>query len=271
MKGTFVFGVVLLLVPLFGVLGIAQVSSSASASASSDGPMEVTIGTFNFTGGDSLALEIVRDEPCACMCDPISVTGFHLQNADGPVPVKLLNDLMLPLPIEEWVRMFSLVSPDGSPLPAGQYTAVVETSAGVFKARISVAEPGMSASSWGRVSSSASICGVEIRLYHLLTKDTAASINLHVGDRLMIALVGNATTGYAWQQVASEDEAILLSLPGIDYLPDPAPAGMVGSGGTFLFRFSAERAGTMDLKFTYRRPWEEGPGAEMITFYTTVD
>jgi len=46
---------------------------------------------------------------------------------------------------------------------------------------------------------------------------------------------------------------------------------MVGSGGTFLFRFSADTAGTMDLKFTYRRPWEEGPGAEMITFYTTVD
>ena len=271
MKGAFVFGVVLLLVPLYGVLGIAQVSSSASASASSDGPMEVTIGTFNFAAGDSLALEIIRDEPCACMCDPISVTGFHLRNAAGPVPVKLLRDPAFPLPIENWVTMLSLVSPDGSPLPAGQYTAVVETSAGAFKARISVAEPGMSAFSWGRVSSSASICGVEIRLYRLLTKDTAASINLHVGDRLMIALAGNATTGYEWRQVVSGSEAIVSSLPGIDYLPDPAPAGMVGSGGTFLFRFSAEREGMMDLAFTYRRPWEEGPGADTITFHVAVN
>ncbi|NIA03362.1 MAG: hypothetical protein GWP12_02340 [Nitrospirae bacterium] len=271
MKGTLVFGVVLLLVPLFGVLGIAQVSSSASASASSDGPMEVTIGTFNFAAGDSLALEIVRDEPCTCMCDPISVTGFHLRNAEGPVPVKLLSDPVLPLPIEKWVWMLSLVSPDGSPLPAGQYTAVVETSAGTFTARISVAEPGMTVSSWGRVSSSASICGVEIRLYRLLTKDTAASINLHIGDRLMVALAGNATTGYEWQQVASEEEAILSPLAGLDYLPDSAPAGTVGSGGTFLFRFSADRAGTMDLTFTYRRPWEEGPGADTVTFHVTVN
>ena len=271
MKGAFVLGVVLLLVPLFGVLGIAQVSSSASASASSDGPMEVTIGTFNFAAGDSLALEIVRAENCACMCDPISVTGFHLENADGSVPVKLLSDPELPLTIDKWVGMLSLVSPDGNPLSAGQYTAVVETSAGTFKARITVAEPGMSASSWGRVSSSASICGVEIRLYRLLAKETATRINLHVGDRLMVALAGNATTGYEWQQVTSEEEAILSPLPGLDYFPDAAPAGTVGSGGMFLFRFNADSAGTMDLTFTYRRPWEEGPGAETITFHVTVN
>ena len=271
MKDTAMFGVVLLLVLLFGVLGIAQVSSSASASASSDGPMEVAIGTFSFASGDSLALEIVRDEPCACMCDPISVIGFHLQNTDGAVPVKLLNDPVLPLPIKKWVGMLSLVSPDGSPLSPGQYTAVVETSAGTFKSRITVAEPSMSASSWGRVSSSASICGVEIRLYRLLPKDTAASINLRVGDRLMVALAENSTTGYEWQQVASEEEAILSPLPGLDYLPDAALAGTVGSGGTFLSRFSTDRAGTMNLTFTYHQPWEEGPGAETVTFHVAVN
>ncbi len=271
MKNVLGLGVVLLLVPLFGVLAIAQVSSSASASASSEGPMEVTIGTFAFAAGDSLALEIVRDEDCACMCDPISVVSFHLENADGAVPVKLINDSKLPLAIDKWVGMLSLASPDGSPLPAGEYTVVVKTSTGTFKARINVADAGMTSSSWGRVSSSASICGVEIRLYHLLTKETATSINLHVGDRLMVALTGNATTGYAWKQINSKEESILSPLAGLDYQPESVPAGTVGSGGTFFFRFSAESAGKTNLTFSYRRPWEEGPGAETITFHVTAN
>lgn len=271
MKTVIGLGMALLLLPLFGVMTTGQVSSSASASASSDGPMEVTIGTFAFAAGDLLALEIVRDENCTCMCDPIFVTGFHLENADGSVPIKLLSDPVLPLSIDKWVGMLSLVLPDESPLPAGEYTAVVETSAGTFTARITVTDPGMSSSSWGRVSSSASICGVEIRLYRLLTKDTPASINLHVGDHLMVALAGNPTTGYAWQQTTSEEESILSPIVGLDYLPDPAPAGTTGSGGTFIFRFRADSAGTMNLTFTYRRPWEEDPGADTISFVITVN
>jgi len=271
MKTVLGLGVAFLLLPLFGILAIAQASSSASASASSDGPMEVTIGTFNFAAGDSLALEIVRAEDCTCMCDPISVVEFHLENADGSVPVKLLNNSELPLAIDKWVGMLTLASPDGSLLPAGEYTAVVDTSAGAFRARIKVADEGMTASSWGRVSSSASICGVEIRVYRLLTKETPTSIILHIGDRLMVALAGNATTGYAWEQIVSEEESIFSPLAGLDYQPEPAPAGTVGSGGTFFFRYSAESAGSMELTFTYRRPWEEGPGAETITFHVVAD
>ncbi len=270
MKTVLSLTLTLLLVPLFGAMTIAQVSSSAAASASSDGPMEVTIGTFNFVSGDSLALEIVREEDCTCMCDPISVTAFHLENADSTVPVKLTNDADLPLSIDKWVGMLTLASPDGIPLPAGEYTVVVETDAGTFRAHINVASAGTAAASWGRVSSSASICGIEIRLYHLLTKETVGKINLHIGDRLMIALAGNATTGYAWELTNSEEESILSPLEGLDYQPESAPAGTVGSGGTFFFRFEADSTGEEDLSFTYRRPGEEGPGAETITFHINV-
>jgi len=84
-------------------------------------------------------------------------------------------------------------------------------------------------------------------------------------------LYSSGTSSNAWEQVDSEEESILSPLAGLDYLPDAAPAGTVGSGGTFLFRFNADSAGTMDLTFTYRRPWEEGPGAETITFYVAVN
>lgn len=270
MKTALGLALTLLLIPFFGALATGQVSSSASASASSDGPMKVTIGTFDFVTGDSLALEITRDKECACMCDPISVTGFHLENTDGLVQVKLLNDADLPLSIDKWVGMLTLDSPDGSPLAAGEYTAVVETTAGMFKARINVFDPGMSASSWGRVSSSASICGIEIRLYRLLTKKTASNITLRVGEQLMVALTGNATTGYAWKQVPGEDTSLLSPVAGLDYQPKSAAAGMVGSGGIFFFRYTAEGSGEADLTFTYRRPWEEGLGSETLTFHISV-
>ena len=260
---------VLLLVPLFGVLAVGQVSSSSSASASSDGPMEVTIGTFNFEAGGSLALEIVRDGDCACMCDPIFVTGFHLEDNDGVVPV-LSNNVDLSLPIDQWMGMLILTPAKGGSLPAGNYTVIVDTNVGTFKVRIDVADEGESGSSWGRVSSSASICGVELRLYRLLIKEGATKIDLHIGDRLMVALPGNATTGYAWERIDSEGESILSTLPGVDYQPEPVAAGMVGSGGTFLFRYTADRAGDEDITFTYRRPWEEGTGTDTITFHVTV-
>ena len=265
-----IFGIVLgiLLLPLFGLLVSGQVSSSASASSSSDGPMEVTIGTFNFVSGDSLALEIVREEDCECMCDPIYVTEFRLENDAGAVSV-LLNGADGSPSIDEWVGMMILRSPEGEALPAGKYTAVVETSAGMFKVQISIASPG-AAASWGRVSSSASICGVEIRLYRLLTNEGATTIDLHIGDRLMIALPGNATTGYAWELIDGGETEVISSLEGRGYIPDSAPEGMVGVGGTFFFRYAAESIGNADLTFTYRRPWEEGEGTQTITFHVNV-
>jgi len=73
---------VLLVLPIFGT-GVVAESSSASASSSSDGPVRATVGTFVFEQGTSLALEIDREEPCSCLCEPVMITGLRVLDADG--------------------------------------------------------------------------------------------------------------------------------------------------------------------------------------------
>lgn len=254
---------------LLCLVGIGQVESSASASASSEGPMELTIGTFVFLAGEHLALEVVRDEDCFCMCDPIQVLELSLENADGSVLFKLISDSEFPTLIDEWTGMLALATPEGQLLPSGEYTVVVRTSAGNLSALLHIMEAGEPRPT-GRVSSMASICGIELRLYRLLTEQTERSIGLRVGDQLMTALEGNATTGYSWELVNQEVPDILIPLPGRDYQPSPSPVGIVGSGGRFLFRYKADSVGKAELTFVYRRPWEAESDVEAMTFEVTV-
>jgi inhibitor of cysteine peptidase len=231
--------------------------------------MELTIGTFVFLAGEHLALEVVRDEDCFCMCDPIQVLELSLENADGSVLFKLISDSEFPTLIDEWTGMLALATPEGQLLPSGEYTVVVRTSAGNLSALLHIMEAGEPRPT-GRVSSMASICGIELRLYRLLTEQTERSIGLRVGDQLMTALEGNATTGYSWELVNQEVPDILIPLPGRDYQPSPSPVGIVGSGGRFLFRYKADSVGKAELTFVYRRPWEAESDVEAMTFEVTV-
>jgi len=79
---------------------------------------------------------------------------------------------------------------------------------------------------------------------------------LQEGERLMVALPGNPTTGYQWTAV--EEPGFLEALPGVEYLPEATPTP-IGAGGTFFFRYLAGEAGEGTLSFAYQRPWEEAP------------
>ena len=56
----------------------STVRVSAQASASSGDGVEVTTGTFVVERGARLAVEIIRDDPCVCFCDPIYVETLAL-------------------------------------------------------------------------------------------------------------------------------------------------------------------------------------------------
>ena len=66
----------------------------------------------------------------------------------------------------------------------------------------------------------------------------------------------NPTTGYAWQY---EIEGDCVALTKDDYAQDPSQPGMAGVGGTRYFTFTAEKAGTATVTFTYLRSWETEP------------
>lgn len=79
------------------------------------------------------------------------------------------------------------------------------------------------------------------------------------GDRLLVRLSGNASTGYMW--VRSEPDS-LTGTP-LEPIEEGIYQPLVGSGvgcpGHFTFRYRAVDTGTITLTFVYQRSWEEDP------------
>jgi predicted secreted protein len=90
--------------------------------------------------------------------------------------------------------------------------------------------------------------------------DAGTVQSLRIGDRLLIQLAGNPTTGYAWIRTGPTDltDGILIPIDeGTCTVPDQCSA--VGIGGDFLFEYTAASAGTVTLSYVYQRPWEDDP------------
>lgn len=91
------------------------------------------------------------------------------------------------------------------------------------------------------------------------------NVVLHVGDRLVVTLEGNPTTGYIWE-VASSDAAILKQVGEAQFMPTTSA---LGSGGKVTLQFEAAGAGQMQLQLIYHRRFETGV-APLKTFDMTV-
>lgn len=81
------------------------------------------------------------------------------------------------------------------------------------------------------------------------------TVNLRAGQRLIVTLKSNPTTGYDWQ-VAEVDEDIAQPTKQ-EFLPASDPERL-GAPGQTVHQFEAVGAGTTDLRLVYVRPWEEG-------------
>jgi inhibitor of cysteine peptidase len=256
MRGVFI----LLAVLGLPALALAQASASARGRAAAGEPAEVSIGVFAFSLGEKVALELVRDEPCVCMCGDLTIESFRVLDGKG---VEVFLDTGRPYPVtaSEWVGRWGLRDASGVPVAPGTYIAVVKSSVGTFRAELEVLPAGDAP--LGRSIARASVCGISLRVYRLLEKgDDGATVSLRRGERLMIALPGNPTTGYVWKPVDEPD--FLVRLEGVEYVTATA---LIGGGGTFYFRYEAESPGIGALSFAYLRPWKEKPAE---TFSITV-
>jgi len=270
-------------IPRSGVLGIILCSlvflggamsgqASASGSSAQAGPMgaevRVSVGVFVVESGARLAVEIVRDDPCTCLCDPVHVTGLSLLDGSGETVQSELYDP--PVDTAEWLGRVVLVDESGEALPEGPYSILVETTAGAFSAHVEIV-PAQQMAQTGRFSASASVCGLELWVYRLITEeDAGANVALRRGDRLMVALAGNATTGFQWENVLLYEYAVLRATEEAEYRAKPYPQEMVGFGGTFLFRYEAIDIGPQAFRFVYHRPWESVEPEEVVEFTATV-
>lgn len=102
----------------------------------------------------------------------------------------------------------------------------------------------------------------------LTIADSGGSIALSPGDAFRVTLVGNPTTGYAWE-ADDVDIAVLLMVGEPGYVPDSEQ--VIGSGGVYTFTFEATAVGETDLTLVYHRPWEDDvEPIETFTVHVTV-
>jgi inhibitor of cysteine peptidase len=96
-------------------------------------------------------------------------------------------------------------------------------------------------------------CGTEVKAY----TDPQEEIDISPDNEfvILIALDSNPTTGYSWQ--TSYDEAMLELVEETYELGEFAKQGLVGAGGTELFRFKALKKGEVEITMVYKRSWEE--------------
>ena len=96
-----------------------------------------------------------------------------------------------------------------------------------------------------------------------VTVDDAGSIKTaQVGDRVIVRLVGNPSTGFTWTRVGPIDEALAASpLEPVAEGEWEFPAGedMPGASGICIFEYRVARAGTVALSYAYARSWEAEP------------
>lgn len=86
--------------------------------------------------------------------------------------------------------------------------------------------------------------------------DNGHEVSVTVGQVLVVELPSNVTTGYGWNYRISGE--LLEQLGQREYMVDSHPFGMVGVGGTEIWRFKAAKAGRQTLRLDYSRPWENG-------------
>ncbi len=86
----------------------------------------------------------------------------------------------------------------------------------------------------------------------LTEADAGKTVQAHPGDHILIQLSANATTGFSW--AIDKMDTTILALQQESYTP--SPGGALGSGGTAVFTFIAQRAGTTQVQLKYWRSWE---------------
>ena len=96
--------------------------------------------------------------------------------------------------------------------------------------------------------------------------DAGQEIEIGVGDRFIVALESNPTTGYQWE--AGFDESF-LELVLDEFELGEAEEGMVGAGGEQKLTFEGLKAGETELTLTYKRSWEED-FAEQKVFVVSI-
>jgi inhibitor of cysteine peptidase len=101
---------------------------------------------------------------------------------------------------------------------------------------------------------------------HVTAADQGKTVPAKVGDRLVVTLEGNPSTGYTW---IAQDLPPFLAQQGDAVFSKGSNSGAVGAPGTLALTFKATTTGSGDLVLDYKRPWET-TATPAQTFSATV-
>ncbi|HYV38180.1 MAG TPA: protease inhibitor I42 family protein [Gemmataceae bacterium] len=103
----------------------------------------------------------------------------------------------------------------------------------------------------------------------LTDKDADAKVELAKGDKLVVKLAANTTTGFTWVIASKEDDKLLKSSGKPDYVAPEKKA--VGAGGIQVFTFTTEGAGMIEVELHYKRTFEKDKApAKTFKFKVTI-
>ena len=86
-----------------------------------------------------------------------------------------------------------------------------------------------------------------------ISKEDSNIINTKKGDKFLVVLDSNPTTGYQWEANVDSD---YIKLDDKSFNSESSEE-IVGAGGNETFNFTALKSGETEITFSYLRPWEK--------------
>ena len=97
-----------------------------------------------------------------------------------------------------------------------------------------------------------------------LKNEELSTIFAKPGNKIIIKLDGNPTTGYRWKcSLNAKDTEVLKMIDGI-YLPHKTKKRKVGTGGEYKFTYKVLKSDQAEINCTYARSWEKAPAKRII-------
>ena len=85
-------------------------------------------------------------------------------------------------------------------------------------------------------------------------------ISVKMGNRVVVTLCSNPTTGFQWPEKAQVGDSKVLEQKSYKFV-EPASTGMVGVPGNSVWTFEAIGPGTSTVYLEYSRNWQGGEKA----------
>lgn len=114
----------------------------------------------------------------------------------------------------------------------------------------------------------------KITTYYLSRQNENKIIEVSENEVFQIKIAGNPTTGYEWNIIKSNLISNQFKIVSLDdkitgkyytnYSDDKDRKGIVGVGGYYYFTFKALSNGIANIKFEYKRSWENDNIDELI-------